>query len=210
MESLAQRIWQLVNDLQKVQSLGKEWCFAKNFCSIAGGRNHSGACRSSCAGQYIVQGSPRWARGFKKLGEQAIGKSRGGWNTKLHVVSADDKVIVEMHLSSGSCHDAPEGRVSIAAIRESFEGVPVLMDRAYEGDETRALAASYGHVPIVPPKKNRKNPWEYDKETYKRRNVVERLFRRLKEFRRVCTRYDKTDVMFLAVIQFVFIVIWMQ
>lgn len=115
-----------------------------------------------------------------------------------------------MHLSGGSCHDAPEGRLSIAAMGEAFDGIPLLMDRAYEGDETRALAAAYGHEPVVPPKKNRRDPWKYDKEKYKRRNVVERLFRRLKEFRKVCTRYDKTDVMFLAIIQFSFIVIWLQ
>ena len=115
-----------------------------------------------------------------------------------------------MHLSSGSQHDAPEGRISIATIGDAFTGVPLLMDRAYEGDETRALATANGHEPVVPPKKNRKDPWEYDKEQYKRRNVVERLFRRLKAFRKVCTRYDKTDTMFLAFIQFAFIAIWLK
>ena len=157
-----------------------------------------------------MQGSPRWTRGFKKLGEQAIGKSRGGWNTKLHVVSADDRVIVEMHLSGGECHDGPEGRASIKSLGTEFEGVPLLMDRAYESDETRGLAFATGHEPVVPPKKNRKFPWKYDKEKYKCRNIVERLFRRLKEFRRVCTRYDKTDTMFLAFIQFSFIAIWLN
>ena len=157
-----------------------------------------------------MQGPSRWARRFKKLGKQAIGKSKGGWNTKLHVVSADDKIVVETRLSGGECHDAPEGRASIAAVGTEFAGAPILMDRAYEGDETRALAAASGHEAIVPPKKNRKNPWAYDKEKYKRRNVVERLFRRLKEFRGVRTRYDKTDVMFLAFIQFAFIAIWLK
>ena len=115
-----------------------------------------------------------------------------------------------MHLSGGERHDDPEGRISIVKIGGDFEGVPLLMDRAYESNATRALAASNGHEPIVPPKKNRKNPWEYDKEKYKKRNVVERLFRRLKEFRKVCTRYDKTDVMFLAYIQFAFTAIWLN
>ncbi len=114
-----------------------------------------------------------------------------------------------MHLSGGECHDAPEGRVSIEAVGEEFMGIPLLMDRAYEGDETRELAQIKGHAPVVPPKKNRVNPWEYDRELYKRRNVVERLFRRLKEFRKVCTRYDKTDIMFMAFIQFAFVVIWL-
>lgn len=115
-----------------------------------------------------------------------------------------------MHLSGGECHDAPEGRISIESVGSKYEGVPMLMDRAYEGDETRALAAKYGHEPIVPPKQNRKDPWNYDKEKYKQRNIVERLFRRLKAFRKVCTRYDKTDVMFLAFVQFAFICIWLN
>jgi transposase len=113
-----------------------------------------------------------------------------------------------MHLSGGDCHDGPEGRVSIAIVGAKFAGVPMLMDKAYEGDATRSLATKYGHEPIVPPKTNRVSPWDYDKEIYKRRNVVERLFRRLKEFRRVCTRYGKTDIMFLAYIQCAFMMIW--
>jgi hypothetical protein len=80
-----------------------------------------------------MQSAPGCARRFKKRGKQSIGKSKGGWNTKFHVVSADDKVIVEMHLSGGECHDGPEGRVSIEAVGEKIPGVPILMDRAYEG-----------------------------------------------------------------------------
>ena len=75
------------------------------------------------------------------------------------------------------------------------------MDRAYEGNETRALAVELGFVPVVPPHPNRVEPWEYDRETYRRRNEVERLFRRLKGYRRVFTRYDKLDVLFLAFVQ---------
>ena len=210
MEGFAVGVREMANDLQEIQSLGEKRCYATNICRFASGRDHRCSRRSVGIGQHILQGSPRWTRGFKKLGKQAIGKSKGGWNTKLHVVSADDKVVVEIHLSGGECHDAPEGRVSITAIGEAYPGVPFLMDRAYEGDETRALATKNGHEPIVPPKKNRKEPWEYDKEKYKRRNVVERLFRRLKEFRKVYTRYDKTDTMFLAFIQFAFMIIWLK
>lgn len=59
------------------------------------------------------------------------------------------------------------------------------MDRAYEGNNMRAAAKKLGYHPIVPPKKNRVDPWECDKELYKRRNEVERFFRRIKRFRRV-------------------------
>tara|TARA_B100000315_G_C14305166_1_gene463689 strand:- start:116 stop:370 length:255 start_codon:yes stop_codon:yes gene_type:complete len=80
------------------------------------------------------------------------------------------------------------------------------MDRAYEGKETRQLALDLGFTPVVPPKKNRVAPWEYDKEMYRRRNEIERLFRRLKGFRRIFSRFEKLDVMFLAFIHFALIV----
>ena len=148
--------------------------------------------------------------GSKKRGKQSIGKSKGGWNTKLHVVSANDKVIVEMHLSGGNRHDSPQGRISIEQTGNKFEGVPIIMDKAYEGDKTRQLCLDSGHEPVVPPKKNRINPWEYDKELYKQRNVIERLFRWLKEFRRVCTRYDKLDTIFLSFIQMACVFMWLK
>lgn len=80
------------------------------------------------------------------------------------------------------------------------------MDRAYEGEETRQLVLDLGLEPVVPPKSNRKQPWAYDREIYKRRNEVERLFRRIKGFRRVFSRFEKLDVMFLAFVHFALIV----
>lgn len=74
------------------------------------------------------------------------------------------------------------------------------MDRAYEGDETRQLVLDLTLQPVVPPKINRLNRWEYDRELYKKRNEVERLFRRLKGFRRIFSRFDKLDAMFTAFI----------
>ena len=64
--------------------------------------------------------------------------------------------------------------------------------------------------PVVPPKSNRREPWEYDKELYKGRNVVERNFRNIKQFRRVYTRYDKLDETYNAFISIANIVIFMR
>jgi len=80
------------------------------------------------------------------------------------------------------------------------------MDRAYEGDETRQLALELNFIPVVPPKNNRVNPWEYDRAMYKRRNEIERLFRRLKGFRRIFSRFEKLDVTFIGFILFALIV----
>ena len=84
--------------------------------------------------------------------------------------------------------------------------IALLIDRTYEGDETRRQAQRLGYQPVVPPKSNRRSPWQYDSLRYRRRNEIERLFRRLKRYRRVFTRYDQLDVIFKAVIVFALIV----
>jgi transposase len=103
-------------------------------------------------------------------------------------------------LSPGQAHDAPEGRQLLLDFGPLSEPCPLIMDRAYEGDDTRQLALDLGYEPVVPPKSNRINPWEYNRALYRKRNEVERLFRRLKGFRRVFSRFDKLDVMFTAFI----------
>ena len=84
------------------------------------------------------------------------------------------------------------------------------MDRAYESNETRQLLLSFEVEPVVPPKINRLNPWEYDQELYKKRNEVERLFRRLKAFRRIFSRFDKLDRSFLGFVQFACALVWLR
>ncbi len=79
------------------------------------------------------------------------------------------------------------------------------MDRAYEGNETRQFALDQGLIPEVPPMRTRVEPWEYDRATYKRRNEVKRLFRRLKGYRRIFSRFEKLDVIFTAFISFALI-----
>ena len=79
------------------------------------------------------------------------------------------------------------------------------MDRAYQDNQTRQLASALGYTPVVPPLRTRVDPWEYDRQIYKRRNEVERLFRRLKGYRRIFTRYEKLDALFLGFILFALI-----
>ena len=80
------------------------------------------------------------------------------------------------------------------------------MDRAYEGGETWQLALDLGMDPEVPPKANRLVKWDYDRTTYKPRNEVERLFRRLKGYRGIFSRFEKLDVMYRAFLNFALIV----
>ena len=138
----------------------------------------------------IVKVHPDGTGALKKR-PQAIGKSRGGWTTKLHLVAANERTALRFSLSPGQAHDAPEG---------------ASCSSAYEGQATRHLAVALGFTPVVPPRQNRRAPWAYDRQLYKRRNEVERLFRRLKGFRRIFTRFEKLDVLFLGFIVFALIV----
>ena len=84
-------------------------------------------------------------------------------------------------LLPGQAGDAPQGRELLEAGGPAPPDCPLLMDGAYEGDETLKLARQLGHTPIVPPNPNRLNPWKLDRVAYRRRNEIERLFRRLYE-----------------------------
>lgn len=121
------------------------------------------------------------------------------------MVAANARTAITFALSPGQAHDAPEGRKLLRQLGQAPQGLHLVMDRAYEGEETRQLALDLGFIPVVPPKNNRLMAWEYNKAMYKRRNEIERLFRRLKGFRRIFSRFEKLDVMFMAFINFALI-----
>ena len=106
-------------------------------------------------------------------------------------------------MTPGQQGDAPEGRRLIEALGASGylpSGVPLLMDAAYGDNAMLRLAQDHGFIPMVPPHPTRRCTWEHDRQLYRLRNRVERLFRRLKAWRRVFTRCDKLDMMFAAFI----------
>ena len=133
--------------------------------------------------------------GVLKKGRQGIGKSRGGWTTKkpLMVTSTEEPII--FRLSAGNGDDATEGRWVLESIGAIERSAALLMDQAYADSKTRRPARFLNFRPVVPPKKERTEPWRFDqedKEVYKQRNGIERAFRR------IFTRYDKRAVMFSA------------
>ena len=105
-------------------------------------------------------------------------------------------------LTPGNCGDAPEGRRLLEKLGTQTETRFLLMDGAYEGNATRNLAKELNFIPVTPPNPNRLNPWKLDKVRYRRRNEIERLFRRIKSYRRIFTRYDKLDVIFTGFLYF--------
>ena len=74
----------------------------------------------------------------------------------------------------------------------------MLADRGYDGDDVRSALLMRNILPVIPPKANRKEPISCDFKAYKDRNRIERMFNRLKQFRRIATRYDKTALSFIG------------
>jgi transposase len=111
-----------------------------------------------------------------------------------------------LKLSAGQAGDAPHGRELLEAGGPVPCSCYLIMDSAYEGDETLRLARQLGYTPVVPPNPNRLALWEYDRIIYRRRNEIERLFRRLKSYRRVFCRFDKLEVLFLGFVVLTLIV----
>ena len=112
-------------------------------------------------------------------------------------------------MSPGDEHDAAHGRRSMAAPGASV-GAHLLMGRAYERDSSRLPAESFGLAPVVPPKRNRTASWDYDREAHKGRNMVERVFNRMKHHRQAATRHDRLDETFLANLQLIPIAIYLK
>jgi len=132
--------------------------------------------------------------GAVKNGPQCVGRSRGAWTTTLDLVAADAASAVNFTLTPGQAGDGPAGRSLLQSAPP--EADHVVMDRAYEGDDTRQLVLELDMEPVVPPKQHRRRPWRYSQLLYCTRNEVERLFRRLKGYRRIFARFDKLDVVF--------------
>ena len=122
------------------------------------------------------------------------------------MVTTTDRFALTFSLSGGEKNDSPEGIKLLNFTPYLEENKFLLMDRAYQGDNMRSLAKELGYEPIVPPKSNRLCKWDYDRELYKRRNEIERFFRRIKRFRRIFTRYDKLDVLYSGFVLFVMII----
>ncbi len=106
--------------------------------------------------------------------------------------------------------DAPVGEARVDAL-DPRDGIRyAAMDKAYDSNAIRAQLDAKGITPLIPPKANRLDRIVYDKERYKQRNKVERLFNKLKQFRRVATRYEKLKVHFLAFVTLALIVIMLR
>ena len=109
-------------------------------------------------------------------------------------------------LTGGQASDGPQAVLLLRGI----EAGAMLAEKGYESNRILGFIRSSGATAVLPPKANRKEPWEYDRELYRRRNLIERAFNKLKHCRRNATRYDRRSICFLSALYLVSSVIWGQ
>jgi transposase len=145
---------------------------------------------------------------LKKDGEnQAIGRSRGGLSTKIHTLADALGNPVGFFLTGGEVHDL----VGADHLLPDMQANLLIADKAFDAD-TRVLEplAEAGKKAVIPPKANRRQPRRFDRHLYKERHLIENFFAKLKQFRAIATRYDKTARNFLAAIHLMAAVIWLN
>jgi transposase len=126
--------------------------------------------------------------------------------TKIHACVEGLGQLARFTLTSGQVHDVTQAQTLI----EKIQPVAVLADKAYDADALLAYIDSKAAKAVIPPKTNRKNQRTFDKHQYRNRNVIERFFAKLKQFRRIATRYDKLASRFGSFVALAASVIWLQ
>lgn len=127
---------------------------------------------------------------------QGIGKSRGGFTSKIHVATDENRKEMCIFITGGNIYDSTQAE---ELLRNTIhEGVYVLGDKTFDSEQIIKYIEKNGAISVIPPRKNRKEQREYPKDIYKNRNQIERFFNHLKQFRRIATRYDKLLFSFLS------------
>jgi len=153
------------------------------------------------------QGAP--LGGGRKRGAflQAMGRSRGGRTTKVHGLVDERGKPRVLLLSAGNINDIS---MAHALIQAAGPFRRLLADRAYDADHLRQRLAQHGAEAVIPSTTSRKAPIPYNVQAYRQRNLVERMWCRLKDFRRIATRYDKLADNFLAMVQLASMRLWLR
>lgn len=134
-----------------------------------------------------------------------MGRSRGGLTSKIHALVDAEGRPVGLRLTGGQIHDACEAEALIETIPE---GATLLGDKGYDSNAIREQAAARNVWANIPNRSNRKQRFGFSPWLYRQRNLVERFFNRIKQFRGIATRYDRCPENYLAAVKLVCTRIW--
>lgn len=136
---------------------------------------------------------------------QAIGRTKGGLNTKLAAVVDQHGRAVAVVLAPGPQHDLH----AVAPLRRGLRGHRVVADKGFDADGFRADLCAQGSSCCIPPRRGRHHPARFHRGYYRHRHHIENFFARIKKFRRISTRYEKLAITFLAFVQFAAALDWL-
>ncbi|MGH8545054.1 MAG: IS5 family transposase [Gammaproteobacteria bacterium] len=145
------------------------------------------------------------AAGAKKNGPQALGRSRGGLTTKIHALVEGLGNLARWTLTPGQAHDLTQA----VQLLEDITAAAVVADKAYDADALVEQITHHGGQAVIPPRANRIQQRPFDTYQYRDRNLIERFFCRLKQFRRIATRYDKLAQNFSSFIAVAAMFVWL-
>lgn len=135
-----------------------------------------------------------------------MGRSRGGLTTKIHALVDAEGRPVRLVLTAGQAGDAPACEQFLPLVAK---GAILIADRAYDTNAIRATVTERGAWANIPPRVIRKGSFPFSSWLYRQRNLVERFFNRIKHFRGLATRYDRSPDNFLAALKLAAIRIWL-
>ena len=138
--------------------------------------------------------------------KQALGRSVGGFSTKIHAKVDALGLPLKFILTGGQEHEINQA----AALVDDNICDYLLADRAYDCNDFRKKLQDNSITAVIPSKKNRLSKIQHDTHIYKERNLIERLFHKLKNFRRIATRYDKTSAMYMGALTVASILLWLK
>lgn len=148
--------------------------------------------------QFRHQGTPLGRRRERGAQTQAIGRSRGGRTTKIHALTDRHCRPIAFLLTGGNVADCTAGH---DLLKQLSDARILHADKGYDSNAIRRQVEANGTMPNIPPKANRRWKSTFSRVLYRNRNAIERMFCRLKDFRRIATRYDRLAVNFLAAVQ---------
>jgi putative transposase len=135
-----------------------------------------------------------------------LGRSRGGLSTKIHAAGDALGLPVRLIGKPGQRHDIAFAH----GLVEDIHAEALLADKGYDANHLVEKMEQKGTQVVIPPKRDRKIQRPYDTELYKERNRIERFFNKLKQFRRVATRYDKLLANFMGFVKLAAVAIWLK
>ena len=199
---LPARIRALHNDLQSLCPLGQ----TRNLGEFVPQARRRRARRAHADDRLDPrQGAPLRKRGKRGEQNQAVGRSRGGRNTKIHALGDAKGRLIALLLTGGEAHDCP---LAERLLKRSGPAKRLLGDKAYDSADLRDALERRGATPVIPNRCNRNEPFAFNRRTYKLRWRIEAAFNRLKDFRRIATRYDKLARNYLAGVCLVAALVW--